>query len=152
MKIRTIVKLFSAAAFVVALAGCGEDVLDGIGDNEPNSVPGGTANAPAEMSLELNNVVMKNSYYNYFKYSGSEGEKLTIQAVLENAILATQRTECQEGGGSYIVVYDSGMHVLNDIRTCSKYLTLIFPADTTYIFQFKYPGNKGYFLATSVKP
>jgi hypothetical protein len=152
MKIQSIVKLFTMALFVVAMTGCGEEILDGIGDNEPNSVPGGTANKPAEMSLDLHNVIVKNSYYNYFKYRGEEGEKLEIMAVLENAILPTQRTACQQEGDTYIAVYDSGMHILDGVRTCSKYLSIVFPVDGTYIFQIQYPGNKGYFAAESHKP
>jgi len=144
-----IAKIFSTAMIVLFIAGCGEDFIDAINDNEPNYVPGGTANAPAEMSLDLHNIIKKNAYYNYFKYKAEEDEELTIEAVLDNAILPSQRTECQQNGESYIAVYDSKMNSLGGIRTCTKYLKVAFPTESTYIFQIKYPGNEGYFTADS---
>ena len=149
MRLSSITKIFSATMIVLIMTGCGEDFLDTVNDKEPNSVPGGTANAPAEMSLDLHNVVKKNSYYNYFKYAAEEDEKLTIQAILDNAILSTQRTDCQQNGESYIAVYDSKMNRLDGIRTCTKYLRVEFPTEDTYVFQIQYPGNKGYFTADS---
>ena len=101
------------------------------------------------MSLDLMNVVVKNSYYNYFKYNAKEDEELTLDAVLENAILATQRTECQQSGDTYIEVFDSKMNKMGWIRTCTKHLNVTFPANGKYIFHIQYPNNKGYFTADS---
>ncbi len=150
MKIKSMMKLLGIGMMALVMAGC-SNTLDELGDDSdaPTSVPGGTANAPATMSLDLQNVIVKNAYYNYFKYTAEEGEKLDIQAVLDMAILASQRTECQQSGDTYIVVYDAGMTQLEGFRTCSTGLKVEFPVDGRYIFQIKYPGNEGYFYADS---
>jgi len=143
-------KLLVIGVMVLMMAGCSNELDEWKNDfGEPISVPGGTANAPATMSLDLQNVIVKNAYYNYFQYEAKEGEKLDIQAILEMAILSSQRTECQQSGDTYIAVYDADMTQLEGIRTCSVSLKIEFPADGKYIFQIKYPGNKGYFNADS---
>lgn len=143
-------KLFSVGVIALIVAGCSSEFDEWQDDlGEPTSVPGGTANAPAEMSLDMSNVIVKNAYYNYFKYEAKEGEKLDIQSVLENVILASQREECQQSGDTYIVVYDAGMTQLEGFRTCTVSLSVEFPVDGKYIFQIKYPGNEGYFNADS---
>jgi hypothetical protein len=152
MRIQTIVKLFGAVMIALLMTGCDEDILDNITDGEPNSVSGGTAEAPAEMSLELRNMIVKNSFFNYYKYTGKEGETLKLESILDFAILSTERIACLEDGETYIAVYDDKMNSLDWIRTCTKNLTVTFPVDGTYIFQIKYPGNKGYFNADSHKP
>ena len=150
MKIKSIVKLFSIGVMTLIMAGCSNEFNEWKNDlDEPISVPGGTASSPATMSLDLQNVIVKNAYYNYFQYEAKEGEKLDIQATLEWAILASQRAECQQSGDTYIVVYDAGMTQLEGFRTCSVSLKMEFPVDGRYIFQIKYPGNEGYFYADS---
>ncbi len=150
MKIQSIVKLLSIGVMTLMMAGCSNEFDEWKSDREePISVPGGTANAPATMSLDLQNVIVKNAYYNYFQYEAKEGEKLDIQAILEMAILSSQRAECQQSGDTYIAVYDAGMTQLEGFRTCSTGLKVEFPVDGRYIFQMKYPGNKGYFNADS---
>ena len=145
-------KVLIISIITLIMAGCSNEFNEWKSDlDEPISVPGGTASAPATMSLDLQNVIVKNAYYNYFQHEAKEGEKLDIQAVLEMAILASQRTECQQSGDTYIAVYDAGMTQLEGFRTCSKYLTMEFPVDGKYIFQIKYPGNEGYFNADSTR-
>lgn len=143
-------RLLSVGVVALVMAACSTE-FDEWGDDSdvPTSVPGGTASAPATMSLDLQNVIVKNSYYNYFDYEAKEGEKLDIQATLELAILSSQRAECQQSGDTYIAVYDAGMTQLEGFRTCSVSLKVEFPVDGRYIFQIKYPGNEGYFYADS---
>jgi len=150
LKIYHTVKLLSISVIALIIAGCSNELDEWKNDlGEPISVPGGTANAPATMSLDLQNVIVKNAYYNYFQHEAKEGEKLDIQAILEMAILSSQRIECQQSGDTYIVVYDADMTQLEGFRTCSVSLKIEFPVDGKYIFQIKYPGNKGYFNADS---
>ena len=150
MRNKSIMKLLGIGMMALVMAGC-SNALDELGDDSdaPISVPGGTASAPATMSLDLQNVIVKNAYYNYFDYEAREGEKLDIQATLEMAILSSQRAECQQSGDTYIAVYDAGMTQLEGFRTCSVSLKVEFPVDGKYIFQIKYPGNEGYFYADS---
>ena len=147
MKIGKIVKFVSLLAVVWMMAGCDEDLIDL--EREPNSVNGGPANNPTELSLDLRNMIKKNAYYNYYKYRAKEGEKLKMSAVLDNAILKSQRIECEESGDTFIAVYDAKLNQLEGIRTCGTNLTIEFPVDGLYKFQIKYPGNKGYFNADS---
>ena len=143
-------KLLSIGVMTLMMAGCSNELNEWKNDlGEPISVPGGTASSPATMSLDLQNVIVKNAYYNYFQYEAKEGEKLDIEAVLEMSILASQRTECQQSRDTYIAVYDAGMTQLEGFRTCSVSLKVEFPVDGRYIFQIKYPGNEGYFYADS---
>ncbi len=152
MKIQNIVKLLGVGVMALMMAGCSNEFDEWKSDREePISVPGGTASAPAEMSLDLQNVIVKNAYYNYFDYEAKEGEKLDIQATLEMAILSSERAECQQSGDTYIAVYDAGMTQLEGFRTCSTGLKVEFPVDGRYIFQIKYPGNEGYFYADSTR-
>ncbi len=142
MKIQNIVKLLGVAVVLMFVAGCGD------GDSTSQErVVGGTASAPAQMSLEVSNVIVKNAYYNYFEYTGSSDNKLTLNAVLEWAITATARGECQQAGDTFIVVYDHRMNELSQYGTCTSSMTIEFPVDGTYIFQIQYPGNEGYFDA-----
>ena len=142
MKIKNIVKLLSVAVVVLLMVGCGG------GDSaSPERVVGGTASAPTQMSLEVSNLIVKNSYYNYFEYTGSSDRKLTLNAILDWAITATTRIECQQAGDTFIVVYDHRMNELSQYRTCTSSMTIEFPVDGTYIFQIQYPGNEGYFDA-----
>ena len=146
---KKIAKIVGIAMIALIMSGCDEAFINSLASDQPNSVHGGIASAPAQLSLDLNNVIEENAYFNYFKYEAVEGERLTIDAVLEYAILSSQRTECQEDGETFIALYDSGMNKLDSIRTCTKHLTIEFPADDTYIIQILYPGNKGYFTAES---
>ena len=148
-KLATLLGIIFISLFII---GCeSSNIVDDLGNDDPNYVEGGTPEAPAKMSLDLQNRIVKNSYYNYYKYTASEDEKLKIEAFLEFAILSSERIACQEEGDTYIVVYDSKMNAMDWIRTCTSHLTVEFPADGTYIFQIKYPGNKGYFEADSSK-
>jgi len=147
LRIKGMVKFFGLIAIVWMLAGCDEEMVNF--DREPNSVTGGPSNKPTEISLDLRNEIKKNAYYNYYKYRAKEGEKLSMDAILENAILKDQRIECQESGDTYIAVFDAKLNQLEGIRTCTNYLTVEFPVDGLYKFQIRYPGNKGYFNADS---
>jgi hypothetical protein len=115
-------------------------------------VHGGTEAAPATLSLDVGNVVEKNSFYNYFQYTAQEDEKLDIHAVLDFAITSAKRMECEQSGDTYIVVYDTDMNQLDGFRTCTTDMTIEFPADGRYVLQIKYPGNEGYFDADSTMP
>ncbi len=142
LQIKNILKLFSVVIMTLVIVGCGDGE-----DSADERVAGGTASAPAEMSLSVSNLIVKNAYYNYFEYTGSSDRKLTLNAVLDWAITATTRTECEESWDTFIVVYDNHMNELSQYRTCTNIMVLEFPADGTYIFQIKYPGNEGHFDA-----
>ena len=128
----------------LVFVGCG-DTIGNISSEE--RIHGGTASAPAQMSLDVSNLIVENSYYNYFKYTADGDHKLKLDAMLDFGITKTQRIECQESGDTYVVVYDGNMNEINSLKTCATAMTVEFPANGTYIFQFKYPGNKGYFNA-----
>jgi hypothetical protein len=145
---KTFLNIFLISLSLIAMSGCGEDLIDGGGDT-PNYVEGGTEAAPTPISLDLQNRIGENSYYNYYQYDALADETLKLDMILENAILPYKEKECQESGDSYVKVYDSDMNLLSGLRTCTKYMTVTFPAGGRYIFQFKYPGNKGYFTADS---
>ena len=150
MKIQSIIRLLGIGITALMMTGCSNSFDEWVDDSgEPTYVSGGTASAPATMSLDLKNLVVENAYYNYFKYEAKEGERLDIQAILEMAILASQRKECEQSEDTFVAVYDDEMSQMDGFRTCSKNLTVEFPVDGAYIFQIKYPGNKGYFNADS---
>ncbi len=136
------IKLLSVVVVIHFIVGCG-----GTESTSGERVAGGTASAPAQMSLDASNLIVKNSYYNYFQYTGSSDRKLTLESVLDWAITATTRMECQQSGDTFIAVYDKQMNELSQYRTCTNIMTIEFPADGTYNFQIKYPGNEGYFDA-----
>jgi hypothetical protein len=131
------------------LAGCDTD-LGGIG-GESHTVLGGPPSAPGELSLDMQNEIGMNAYYNYFQYDGAEHETLTFDAVLENAILKDQQQECLESGDTFIAVYDADLNQMKGYRTCTKHMELELPIDGNYKFQFRYPGNKGYIEVDSSK-
>ncbi|HHD72327.1 MAG TPA: hypothetical protein ENL02_00160 [Epsilonproteobacteria bacterium] len=144
---KKIMNWFGASMMVLLMAGC--DIASDIATVYNH---GGIKSAPATLSLNVGNIIEKNSFYNYFKYTAREGEKLDLHAVLDFAITASNRMECEQTGDTFIVVYDSGMHQLDWIRTCSANLTVEFPAAGRYIIQITYPGNEGYFDADSTMP
>ncbi len=146
MKVHKIMKWFSVGIIALMIAGCGSTESD---SDTSESVVGGVAGAPAQMSLTSGNLIVKNAFYNYFKYTAREDEKLTLDAILEFAITSTKRIECQETGETYVVVYDAQMNELSGYKTCTSKMSIEFPSDGTYIFQIQYPGNEGYFLADS---
>ncbi len=127
----------------------------------PTSVPGGTPSAPAVISLDMNNDISTDDFYNYFQYTGQEGEKLVIHATLNNELTRKDMGRCSMStgyeGSTHIAVYDINMNWEDEYYVCGTDITLTYPTDTTYIIQTRYSSifsgqNSGYFNATSIKP
>lgn len=151
------------SASIIGLTGCGGGSSSSIVDTTPmvTSISGGTASSPALMSLDLNNEISSNNFYNYFKYVGTEDEKLIIHVTLDDELSRDQKVNCSVFVGreeyTFIAVYDSNLNWLEDYHVCGNDLTVTFPTDTTYIFKFQYSSNfygpqTGYFNAASVMP
>lgn len=141
------VLLLVASVLTLVLSGCGGS--DTTRENDSSYVSGGTDYAPATMSLERGNKVVENAYYNFFAYEALAGEKLSLEAILKKGITDSQREECLEGSDTFIVVYDESLIPQEQYRTCTSRISLEFAVSGKYIFQIKYPGNMGYFSASS---
>ena len=158
MKLQNIGKLIIIGLIAGIMTGCGGGSSSGSSTPPAETTnPGGTPSAPTLVDLDLKNVISSDNFYNYFQYTGQEGEKIIIHATLDNEVTRGQKVQCSISGGSFylIRVYDINMNP--ETGSCGTDLTLEYLTDTTYIIQFKYSSdhygeNSGYFQADSVKP
>jgi hypothetical protein len=121
-------------------------------------VLGGSASAPAALSLNSKNVVNNNSFNNYFKYEAVAGEQLIIRVSLNIPLSDIEFARCSGSGTDTTPSsYGSQIHVYNakNVRiggTCREDLTYTFSETGVYVFNFDYPSqNSGFFHATVLK-
>ena len=122
------------------------------------TVLGGTANAPASVGFDAQNIINNNSFNNYFKYAGATGERLVIRVNLTTPLSDAQTSRCASSSGTGAIrsSYDSQIHVYStsNIRVdgvCGEDLTYTFPENGVKIFNFEFPSNgSGFFNVASL--
>jgi hypothetical protein len=168
---------FVAMVLVVLLSACGgggstgggsSSEPDGSGQSssssEPTSEPtpepepepesevleGGPPDEPTNVSLNSDHMLSTNSFYNYFSYEGSEGDKLVIYTLLSIPLSDTQKSRCGASPGtgdspsSYetqIHIYDKDLNRVDGI--CGQEMIFSVPEDGLYILNFEFPSNGG---------
>lgn len=125
--------------------------------------PTGTDGSPSNPKLTNtsgNNALSSNVFFNYYKVSANEGDRLFIQAVLNQPLSANQKQACRErtGGVDIESVFDTQIHIYDSsfnrlYSLCSESLTYTVPKTGTYIMNFSYAKQSaGYFNLTVLKP
>jgi hypothetical protein len=156
MKLTNIGKLVGISLFSIMMVGCGGGSSSDGGTTpiEPAMNPGGTADNPSEIRLDMRNEISKNSFYNYYKYYSVEGEKLVIHVTLDKELKAVDVNNCNYMGSTFIAVYDEYEEWMSEFRTCGRDLEVTFPTTGEYKFKIIYPNDyySGYFEAASIMP
>jgi len=125
--------------------------------------PTGTAGSPSNPKLTNtagNNSLSSNVFFNYYKVSANEGDRLYIQVVLDQPLSDLQKSRCREqpGGADIESTRDTQIHIYDNsfnrlYSFCSESLTYTVPKTGTYIMNFSYAKQSaGYFNLTVLKP
>jgi hypothetical protein len=119
----------------------------------------GSPSAPKPLSLEAQNLISINTFYNYFKFTANGNDRIIISTVLNTPLTVQQKSRCgssYDGSGPLPSSYDTQIHVydasMNRIGgICGENLDFTFPAAGTYIFQFDFATQSaGYFNAAII--
>lgn len=122
------------------------------------SGPDGTPSNPKLISMESNNQLSINTFYNYYLYTANKGDKIIINVALDKPLSLQQKSRCSSnsGTGSIPSSYDTQIHVrdlyLNRVSgNCGDELSYTFDESGPRIFHFAYGSqSSGHFVATVV--
>lgn len=113
---------------------------------------GGLPSSPRTMSLSDNNEINKDLNYNYFAYQGKAGDKLFLNAYLEETVPTLMFTRCRsrDGEGRSAI----GFSINGSAYSCTESLEYELPEDGSYYVHvfFMAPSDvtypvSGYFRA-----
>lgn len=152
---RSLFKFLSLVFFSTVLVSCGGG-SDSSSANQSgsggtvNPVPpspqvnnGGQPSSPANVSVNLPNVISVDSFNNYFKVSVNSGDSLLINVDLDSDLTAEETRRCENSPETYI--HGS---IENVRHFCAYDLFHTFEESGTYTIRFQYPlQKKGVFYA-----
>lgn len=137
---RLFLKIVFVPSIVLLLTACGGGESGKSESVEkPQLISGGAADSPVLVSIDKNNEIKSDSFFNYFKISVSAGDTLVVKSTLRDELDGVLHRRCQENGDYAIMLKDMA-------KSCSLDLKYTFNVGGTYLLHVKYPqGNSGYF-------
>ncbi|EAW30460.1 hypothetical protein GP2143_09650 [marine gamma proteobacterium HTCC2143] len=141
-----------------ANSGALADVIDLLDRTTEPSSSIGSPGDPIEIQLLADHEITSNTFYNYFRYSAQQDERLLVHVQLVTPLSERQKSRCSSnsGTGTSPSSYDTQMHVydanMNRIGgICGEDLDFKFPLSGTYILHFDYAAQSvGYFNAARI--
>lgn len=112
----------------------------------------GQPSAPATVSLSSPNPLSSNTFYNFYRLSVNQGDRVLVDVALDVPLSAQQRARCASNPGydTRVEVYDSTLAPVSGV--CGEGLTFVAPQTGTYILHFAYgQQSRGYFNAAVVR-
>lgn len=112
----------------------------------------GSPGAPRPLLTGVRNPTSSNPFFNYYRVTASKGDRIIVNAVLDQPLSTRQKTSCSANAtlDTQIRVYNSKFERIDSV--CGERLSFDFSEDGTFIIQIAYGAQSaGYFEAALIR-